>query len=185
MSYIKLYGSVDEVGGNKILLCSGGERTLFDFGKSYSKWPGYHGTYFTPRNIEELVTISIIPPPEGNLKGLYARLSDRSEDMRSRIQDPSSITKLEPSPPVRTCFVSHVTGDREHCSVYIHEEDLAQAHEGVKAKMTIQIHMDDRRAFKGLGELLYPSMGKRLQSGDSRCTYSRSTTRLTPTTLPR
>ncbi len=67
---LTLYGGVDEIGGNKILLEDKGTRIFLDFGKSFAKRSKYYDGLSKPRlvnGIGDLIELGIIP----EIKGIY------------------------------------------------------------------------------------------------------------------
>lgn len=68
---VTIYGGAGEVGGNKILLedLGYGVAVFLDFGKSFSRYARFfHPPYFTPRSLDELMRVGMLP----ELKGLYS-----------------------------------------------------------------------------------------------------------------
>ncbi len=68
MPSITFYGGVGEVGGNKILVCDGDTKLMLDFGVSFNlRRKFYIDPYLTPRSIESLLELKVIP----RIPGLY------------------------------------------------------------------------------------------------------------------
>lgn len=67
---ITCYGGVAEIGGNKILVEDGKSRIFLDFGKSFSREKHYfEDPYLSPRKIDHLRALDIIPPLHGLYRG--------------------------------------------------------------------------------------------------------------------
>jgi ribonuclease J len=66
---ITCYGSVSEIGGNKVMLEDGDLRLLFDFGKSFGRYNKYFDGVFTnERNVRGLLDVfllGLVPPLRG------------------------------------------------------------------------------------------------------------------------
>jgi ribonuclease J len=92
---VTLLGGVREIGGNKIVLDDGGDRILFDFGRSFSqKYDDYFVNFLQPRSTsyaKDLFEFDLLPREPG----LYAEDVLRGTDLA-----------YEP-PRVRAVFVSH------------------------------------------------------------------------------
>ncbi len=100
--FVTLYGGVDEVGGNKVLLSSGSNRIFLDFGKTYARWTEYYETPFLkPNSIRELIQTGIIPAPKNEIDNLYTSCEKGSG---LSVDD-------EKEPKIDTCIYSHVHGD--------------------------------------------------------------------------
>ncbi|RLG52650.1 MAG: hypothetical protein DRN96_02030 [Thermoproteota archaeon] len=68
MPTITFYGGVGEVGGNKILVCDGDTKLMLDFGVSFtSRKRFYADPYLTPRSIDSLIELGVLP----RIQGLY------------------------------------------------------------------------------------------------------------------
>lgn len=69
---ITCYGSVNEIGGNKILLEYGERRVLFDFGKAFGRYGQYFdGVFAKERDVRGLLdplSLGLIPPLRGLLR---------------------------------------------------------------------------------------------------------------------
>ncbi len=69
---ITCYGSVNEIGGNKILLEYGERRVLFDFGKAFGRYGQYFDGIFAKerdaRGLLDLLSLELIPPLRGLLR---------------------------------------------------------------------------------------------------------------------
>jgi ribonuclease J len=69
---LTLYGGVNEIGGNKILLEDGDTRVFFDFGVSFAEEANYFCGYLTPRGINgagDYLEFDLLP----RLSGLYSK----------------------------------------------------------------------------------------------------------------
>ena len=90
---LTIYGGVNEIGGNKILIQDRDTRVFFDFGMSFSaKKQFYSPPFLSPRNERSLQELGILP----QIKGLY---------------------KFDPDPPqADAVFISH--GHLDH-SAYL------------------------------------------------------------------
>lgn len=72
MVFLKFYGGVGEIGGNKILLEDGDVRLWLDFGQSFSMGCDYFTGWLQPRSrnvLGDLFEFDLVP----RLEGLYAR----------------------------------------------------------------------------------------------------------------
>ena len=70
MTTLTLYGGVNEVGGNKILLESQKAKVWFDFGLSFTRQNMFYDEFMKPRKINGLgdfFEMGLLP----DLKGLY------------------------------------------------------------------------------------------------------------------
>ncbi len=90
---LTIYGGVNEIGGNKILIQDKDTRVFFDFGMSFTaKKQFYSPPYLSPKNEKSLQELGILP----DIKGLY---------------------KFDPDPPqADAVFISH--GHLDH-SAYL------------------------------------------------------------------
>lgn len=92
---VTFLGGVREIGGNKILIDDGGDRVLFDFGRSFSqKYDDYYVNFLQPRSTsyaKDLFEFDLLPREPG----LYAEEVLQGTDLRYE------------SPRVRAVFVSH------------------------------------------------------------------------------
>ncbi|MEM2999495.1 MAG: MBL fold metallo-hydrolase [Candidatus Bathyarchaeia archaeon] len=88
---VTLYGGVNEIGGNKILLRDKDTRVLFDFGMSFTmRKQFYSPPFLSPKSESSLQELGILP----RIKGVY---------------------KFDPSPAeVDAVFISH--GHLDHCA---------------------------------------------------------------------
>jgi ribonuclease J len=69
---VTLYGGVNEVGGNKILIRERDTKIFLDFGMSFAQKKTYYEEYLNPRvanGLGDLLEMGLVP----NLKGLYRR----------------------------------------------------------------------------------------------------------------
>ena len=65
---ITCYGSVEEIGGNKILLEDGDTRVLFDFGIAFGRLGQFFNEFLRPRpnrGLWDLLALGLLPPLEG------------------------------------------------------------------------------------------------------------------------
>jgi ribonuclease J len=77
---LTLYGGVNEIGGNKILLEDGDVRVFFDFGMSFADEADYFCGYLTPRGINgagDYLEFDLLP----KLNGLYAKDMIKTTDI--------------------------------------------------------------------------------------------------------
>ncbi|WP_309492582.1 MBL fold metallo-hydrolase [Candidatus Hecatella orcuttiae] len=73
MVSLTFYGGVGEIGGNKILIESGEDRILLDFGMSFALRRKFYYTFLCPKTEKSLLEFGLLP----RLKGVYR--FDRSE----------------------------------------------------------------------------------------------------------
>ncbi len=102
---ITCYGSVGEIGGNKILLEDGERRLLFDFGKAFGRYGAYFDGVFIKerltRGLLDPLALGLVPPLRGLLReDLVPALRD--DDVRiqelaptGRQRKPRQIVELE------------------------------------------------------------------------------------------
>jgi ribonuclease J len=92
---VTFLGGVREIGGNKILIDDGGDRILFDFGRSFSqKYDDYFVNFLQPRStsyVKDLFEFDLLPREPG----LYSEEVLQGTDLAYE------------SPRVRAVFVSH------------------------------------------------------------------------------
>lgn len=96
---ITLYGGVNQIGGNKILIKDSDEKLMFDFGLSFSDRSKYFNGFLNPRNVNgigDYLCLNLIP----NIPGLYR------EDLSKPICYPTIEEK-----PIDAVFVSHAHVD--------------------------------------------------------------------------
>jgi ribonuclease J len=78
---LTLYGGVNEIGGNKILLEDGDSRVFFDFGLSFAEEGNYFCGYLMPRGINgagDYLEFDLLP----RLRGLYSKDMIRTTNIR-------------------------------------------------------------------------------------------------------
>lgn len=98
---VTLYGGVEEVGGNKILLRDRETRIFLDFGMSFAQKKRYFGEYLNPRvanGLGDLLEMGLLP----DIEGLYRK--DLLEMMGRVHKDPEYLA----------IFLTHAHLD--HCS---------------------------------------------------------------------
>ena len=74
---VTLYGGVDEIGGNKVLLEHEGHRIFLDFGMSFGKYGAYFAEFLKPRGkagINDLLRVGALPKLDGVYRQDYCRL---------------------------------------------------------------------------------------------------------------
>lgn len=134
---IRLYGGAGEIGGNIIELQAGGNRILFDFGKSFSTGEDFFfDPYLQPRpsaGLLDYFEFGLLPV----IPGLY-----RAQDLR--------LTEIAPCPPrFDGVFLSHAHGDHSYNLRYLDPE--IPLYLGSTTQEILQIWEDTGRVFK-LGE---------------------------------
>lgn len=66
MVELRFYGGVDEIGGNKVLVCDGDTRIFLDFGMSFaSRGSFYSAPFLSPRDGRSLIELGILPRIDG------------------------------------------------------------------------------------------------------------------------
>jgi ribonuclease J len=92
---VTFLGGVREIGGNKILIDDGGDRILFDFGRSFStRYDDYFVNFLQPRStsyLKDLLEFDLLP----HIPGVYAEEALAGTDLRYE------------APRVGAVFVSH------------------------------------------------------------------------------
>jgi ribonuclease J len=111
MTSLTLYGGVNEIGGNKILLADQDTRLFLDFGMSFNLANRFFDEYMKPRNcngVHDLLELGLLP----NLEGLYR--CDYLEHRRC---------SFKPEPDFDGVLLSHAHMDH---GAYIHylREDI-------------------------------------------------------------
>ena len=102
---ITFYGGVNEIGGNKFLLESGGTRIFLDFGKSYKREDEFFEfPLLQPSNVDDFFKISVIP----ELEGLY-----RYHQYRAVYNDtgPIGVTPIEEKRRFDAILLTHAHMD--------------------------------------------------------------------------
>ncbi len=67
---IKIYGGINEIGGNKVFINVADKNFLFDYGLSFAQQRNYYSEFLQPRNfngIIDLIRLDLIP----SINGLY------------------------------------------------------------------------------------------------------------------
>jgi len=113
---ITCYGSVSEIGGNKVLLEDGDLRLLFDFGKSFGRYNKYFDGVFTiERNVRGLLDVfllGLVPPLRGLVREDLVPAFDPT-----RLQKTAPTSKLSNyrlSPLDIDAFWNHWQADAAH-----------------------------------------------------------------------
>jgi ribonuclease J len=92
---VTFLGGVREIGGNKILIDDGGDRVLFDFGRSFSeRYDDYYVNFLQPRStsyLKDLLEFDLLP----RAPGLYSEEALAGTDLRYE------------APRIGAVFVSH------------------------------------------------------------------------------
>jgi len=101
---IKIYGGINEIGGNKIFININERRFLFDFGLSFNENNQYFSEFLSPRKFNGIIDylyLGLIPP----LNGLYRNdlVIPFKETLR---KDPYNIVPSDKS-IIDACFLSH------------------------------------------------------------------------------
>lgn len=124
MVSITIYGGVNEIGGNKILIEDRGSRIFLDFGQSFSLLDEYFvpEVYLTPRErfgLRDYFEFNLIP----KLSGLYSKNAVERTDL------PYS------EPAFDGVFISHAHFDHVAHLQYLHEEIPVYMGEATKTIM--------------------------------------------------
>jgi ribonuclease J len=83
MATLTLYGGIDEIGGNKILLQDRDTKVFFDFGESFTSGCDFFVDWLSPRNVAGLrdyFEFGLLP----KIPGLYSRKALRFTDLKYR-----------------------------------------------------------------------------------------------------
>lgn len=86
MTEIVLYGAINEIGGNKVLIQDKDTKLFFDFGMCFSKWGQYFSPFLQPRSynlVQDYIKLKLLP----NLEGLYRQ--DYEQRFRSSTSEPN------------------------------------------------------------------------------------------------
>ena len=97
MATLTVYGGINEIGGNKILIEDGGHALLLDFGFPYKRHKLFYEEYLKPRpgaGLLDPLTMGLLPP----LKGVY----------RTDLETPEVWKRVEKHPLCRK--VDHLDG---------------------------------------------------------------------------
>ncbi|MEM3555108.1 MAG: MBL fold metallo-hydrolase [Candidatus Micrarchaeia archaeon] len=110
MASLTLYGGVNEIGGNKILVEDRGSRVFLDFGQSFSLLDDYFvpEVYLTPRErfgLRDYFEFNLVP----KLKGLYSKEAIERTDLSYS------------EPEFDAVFISHAHFDHVAHLQYLHE----------------------------------------------------------------
>lgn len=105
---ITVFGGIEEIGGNKILIADSGYdvKIFLDFGKSFEISRRYYESPFTrPSTIQELISIESVP----DISNLYTIACDITKATREEREKWKSgkYSEEEPEPPVDTVLISH------------------------------------------------------------------------------
>jgi ribonuclease J len=110
MAKITLFGGVDRIGGNKILLEDRGTRVFFDFGEPFHMKDDYFVDFLTPREgrfgLRDYFHFGLMP----RIEGLYGEEWVEDTDLKYR------------SPEFHAVFVSHMHFDHAMHLKYVDEE---------------------------------------------------------------
>lgn len=104
MTQLTLYGGVNEIGGNKILLDDGETRVFLDFGKSFAIEKKFFDQYLKPRKlnmIDELVSFGQIP----RMAGIYR------EDYLKHINPSHALLSSDGERSVDAVIITHAHMD--------------------------------------------------------------------------
>ena len=85
MVSITFYGSINEIGGNKILLEGEETRVFLDFGLCFNRYGNYFSPYITPRQglkLKDFIELNLLP----DLEGLYRQ--DFEQRFRESAKEP-------------------------------------------------------------------------------------------------
>ena len=86
MRSITRYGGVGEIGGNKILIESGGRRVFLDFGLSFSGMATFYEEFLQPRTnngLRDLLALGVVP----RLDGIYRQDLIELADLEDALAD--------------------------------------------------------------------------------------------------
>ena len=90
MTGIKIYGGINEIGGNKILVDSDGTHILLDFGRRMGYASEFYSEFLQIRSknaFRDLIRLDILP----KIDGIYTQ---HYIDTRALLQDPTQIEKI-------------------------------------------------------------------------------------------
>jgi len=147
---ITLFGGVNEIGGNKILLQDRDTKIFLDFGLPFSKQAEYFAGYLCPRGVNgagDYLEFGLLP----NLKGLYAK--DAIKNTKIKYADPE----------IDAIIISHAHLDHIGYLHFIDEKIPVYCGEGTK----IIIDAIEESSRTNLGEHEYRTFrtGKKIKIG--------------------
>ncbi len=131
---ITLYGGVDEIGGNKILLESDGHRIFLDFGMSFGKTGEFFAQFVKPRTraaVADLIRVGALPKLDGiyrqdacALDGTDALVAAHGFDdlWRAPVQSYDDYAREEGRPFVDAVVLSHAHMDHFGHFSYLDEK---------------------------------------------------------------
>ncbi len=93
MTEIEFYGGVDEIGGNKIIVSSEGQRIMLDWGKSFGKEGEYFEEFLQPRTnsvLHDYLKLDLVP----EIDGIYRHDLLSDELAEEAVNDGSLISHL-------------------------------------------------------------------------------------------
>ncbi|MDI6736915.1 MAG: MBL fold metallo-hydrolase [Nanoarchaeota archaeon] len=137
MTSITLYGGVNEIGGNKILLEDKGVKLFFDFGQSFSFGNDYCYGYLQPRSrigLLDYFEFNMLP----KIKGIYS-----SEELSACSGFPYT------SPKIHGVFISHCHSDHINHIKFLDPKIPIHVGHGTKTIMDIS---EVTSAFADYGE---------------------------------
>jgi len=116
---ITLFGGVNEIGGNKVLLQDKDTRVFLDFGMSFSKQAEYFAGYLCPRSVNgagDFLEFGLLP----NMEGIYNKDAIKNTKIKYR------------EPEIDGIILTHAHLDHVGYLPFVHEEIPVYCGEGTK-----------------------------------------------------
>jgi len=140
MVKLTLFGGVNEIGGNKILLEDRDTRLFFDFGLSFQRGHEYYTGFLTARNVAgaaDDLELGLLP----RIKGLFSKDKLKFTDLKYV------------APKFEAIFLSHAHMD--HCSHLRYVDEIIPIHVGESTLKIIESFEPGAKENKALGEHNY------------------------------
>ena len=153
MVKLTIFGGVNEIGGNKILVEDGKTSIFFDFGLSFAKGQEYYTGFLTARSVAgatDDLELGILP----RIKGLYSKEMLKFTDLKYE------------EPKFDAVFLSHAHMD--HCSHLQYIDESIPIHAGECTLRIIESFEPGKREQEALGKHNYKTFrtGKKISYDD-------------------
>jgi len=153
MTKLTLFGGIDEIGGNKILVEDKRSRVFFDFGLSFGKGQEYYSGFLAPRRVAgaaDDLELGILP----RIKGLYSKEMLKFTDLKYE------------QPKFDALFLSHAHTD--HCSHLQYLDESIPVHVGECTLKIIESFDPAKDVPEAFGKHIYKTFrtGEKIQVGD-------------------